>query len=163
MHRFGITSQTCNHIFLVLTGRTDWTNCLSQEVLYSIIHELKTWNEAKQSCGNVGAQLATPRNKQQSECIDHMRKETGVWIGIYTEKKRAHYADTGHQLNDTNYSNWRTSTLFQQQKHCVYAGTGNSSAWNMHNCGDSLKAICQTTSEILSASNQVTLCQPETI
>ena len=143
---------------LMLRLPTVWKSCANQGIIYTIANREITWRAAESLCKSFGggSYLATPRNTQQSQCIEAQMINVipkFVWIGMLVKEGNVYYADNNQTQGEHLYTNWNGQQEKQQGQQCVAVykspNTGkNASVWIPMKCDEPYRAVCQRPGEL---------------
>ena len=140
--------------FSSLISWLGWVRCDGEDLEYitSSYPRRMSWADAQEECRKFGrgASLATPRNKQQSECVhrQHSAISETVWLGMYSlevDPPQFIYVDTNEMLNaSSDYQNWTKGEPNRPDQRCVTIWTQRGeTGWDNDWCSETHFVICQ--------------------
>ena len=142
---------------LMFRLRTVWKTCANQGIRHTIAYRNTSWRAAESFCKSLGggSYLATPRNAQQSQCIEELTQMISTmtktaWIGLQVKDGTVYYTDNNQTQKENVYTNWKWGQAKQHKQQCVTvyksSRTGKS-GWISMNCGEPYHAVCQRPGE----------------
>ncbi|XP_078585297.1 uncharacterized protein LOC144867284 isoform X2 [Branchiostoma floridae x Branchiostoma japonicum] len=114
-------------------------------VCYKSFAEVKTWDDAKQTCASDGGMLAIPKDSATNTFLANLAEGVnGRWFGMSRANGQWVFED-GQTLTSSDFSNW----------HPGEPGPGNcvgywltESSWDAKGCSNVNGFICQTNEDI---------------
>ncbi|XP_019641399.1 PREDICTED: collectin-10-like [Branchiostoma belcheri] len=115
-------------------------------VCYKDFAELKTYDEARQTCAADGGLLAMPKDDATNTFIHNLGGGAGIrWIGLTDLGNEGQFVyEDGQSLASSGYSNWHPGEPndAHQGEHCVMM-FDTTHGWNDATCSLARGFICQ--------------------
>uniref|UniRef100_A0A1A7X271 C-type lectin domain-containing protein n=2 Tax=Iconisemion striatum TaxID=60296 RepID=A0A1A7X271_9TELE len=113
---------------------------------YFLSTETKAWEESRQKCQSVGADLVVINNEQEQNALYRMNGNQYLlfWIGLHNTDGTLKWVD-GSELNDTFWQNGQPSSDVANNEDCVemYHQSPALANWNDAPCQNSRHWLCE--------------------